>query len=417
MRTLMHRLQALAEKFLAYEEISSDKISMNLYLLKKLSSRESFNLMQKVISETEEIISESNNKDSDYYLKLSELQYFKDTIYSYNFALKKGQEPGKGMSYQSEFLIQYFLHKILNHYYLLLNHSLLINFTPHLDMLDEIIGYIRKNEDYFDNSSLKLSFYLVLLLKESNDEYFYSAKKILFHERSKLSLVDKYSASIIMRNYCRIKYLKQFDKKYMEEAFVLQCDSLEHDYYSVRIEKTLRNSQFISFIDIAMSVDKIDWAEDFVEKYKPVLEADFKEETLKFCSAKLSFARKDFHSALDILAGINKFPDVIVNLYIRNLRLMIFYELDWSDQAASAVDAYSHFLRKDKLIAEWRKQYFESFLKVYSKILKLKENPNNKINEASTIELKNQIARAGLLDTRGWLIDKIGELSPASTVA
>src|SRR4030095_5638210 len=174
MRTLMHSLKTLAERFLAYEEITSDKISMNLFLLKKLSSKESFGLMQKIISETEEIISESDNNDSEHYLKLSELQYFKDTIYSYNFALKKGQEPGKEMSYQSEFIINYFLLKILNHYYLLLNHSLLINFTPHMDMLDEIISYIRKNENYFENSSLKLSFYLVLLLRESNDEYFYT---------------------------------------------------------------------------------------------------------------------------------------------------------------------------------------------------------------------------------------------------
>src|SRR4030095_14823694 len=155
---------------------------------------------------------------------------------------------------------------------------------------------------------------------------------------------------------------------------------------------------------------------DFVEKYKGVLESDFKEETLKLCTAKLKFARKDFHAALDILAGINKFSDVIANLYIRNLRLMIFYELGWNDQTISAIDAYSHFLRKDKLIAEWRKHYFESFLKVFTKILKLKENPNTKINKDSidaVNELKDQIAHAGLLDTRGWLLNKIEDMSPA----
>ncbi len=120
--------------------------------------------------------------------------------------------------------------------------------------------------------------------------------------------------------------------------------------------------------------------------------------------ARLEFERNNYQEALEELGKSGPIKNVFYKANIKQLTLMIYYELKWFVPAADLLDAYRHFVRTDKLLPEVYKTSFNSFINYFNRLLKINNNSENYAFEISQLisELKptSQI----------WLLNKATEL-------
>ena len=78
------------------------------------------------------------------------------------------------------------------------------------------------------------------------------------------------------------------------------------------------------------------------------------------------------------------------------------------EQAYSAIDAFRHYLKSEKLIAEEQKNAHYEFLRNVNELTKLKEDDIKSKNDIRLVMLKKQIKemQSNPLGAKNWLIEK-----------
>ena len=96
--------------------------------------------------------------------------------------------------------------------------------------------------------------------------------------------------------------------------------------------------------------------------------------------------------------------NVFYKAAIKQLTLMIYYELQWVVPAAELLDAYRHFIRTDKLLPKTHITKCNLFINYFNRLLKLNDNSENNTFEISKLisELKQT--------PQIWLLKKAQEL-------
>ncbi|MBK9331639.1 MAG: hypothetical protein IPM96_04340 [Ignavibacteria bacterium] len=95
---------------------------------------------------------------------------------------------------------------------------------------------------------------------------------------------------------------------------------------------------------------------------------------------------------------------MIYKAAIKQLTLMIYYELKWFIPAAELFDAFAHFIRTDKLLPEMYITKCSLFINYFNRLLKLSDS--NDKNNFELSELTSELNST----SQSWLIKKAQEL-------
>ena len=85
---------------------------------------------------------------------------------------------------------------------------------------------------------------------------------------------------------------------------------------------------------------------------------------------------------------IKRINHIQYKIIIKNLTMMIYYELSYFDMAHGVIDSYRHFLSNDKSINELRKVRYLNYINFFNRLLRLKEKNNKKDLENLAFDLK-----------------------------
>ena len=93
---------------------------------------------------------------------------------------------------------------------------------------------------------------------------------------------------------------------------------------------------------------------------------------------------------------------------VKSYSVRIYYEMNLYDQAYSAIDAFRHYLKSEKLIAGEQKKAHYEFLKNVNELTKLKEENIKNKNDIRLTVLNKQIKEmhSNPLGAKIWLIEK-----------
>ena len=142
------------------------------------------------------------------------------------------------------------------------------------------------------------------------------------------------------------------------------------------------------------------WVKKFTNKIDP----DKRQYVLAYSKAGIEFEKGNYAEALEKLGKSGPIKNVIYKAAIKQLTLMIYYELKWFVPASDQLDAYRHFIRTDKLLPELYITNCNSFINYYNRLLKLNGN-----NEADTFEIAKLISELKST-SQMWLLKKAQEL-------
>jgi hypothetical protein len=192
-------------------------------------------------------------------------------------------------------------------------------------------------------------------------------------------------------------------KDFLKELFEIYKLDLNKRTYSMLNDMSFR--YYTDVVETGLKLKEYGWVKEFIEKYKPALSPDARDNTYSYSLALYEFAMKNFEKSLGLLSKV-KYNDVYHKMKYRNILLMLYYELNYSDLFLSHLDSFNHFILNDNLISDERKLYYSGFIKFIKQLSGLRDK--EKIEELQS--LKQKILEDQTLYDNEWLLEKIDEL-------
>jgi len=406
MRTIMFNLGKLAEDYLTFINFFGDKGNSGLHLLDELNTRKIDKIFSKKLKLVEDEIELTPYKGWKYYYEKHQLENIKNIFTNWrNFKNKNFKDFEDNSLYSTDYLIQFFLIKILNAYRFLYNRKSYTDLEFNFTIVDEIINYLKKDNKYKDNILINLYFMELMLIKEEDEKYYYSLKELLLKNSDKLNWHDKYSASNVLQNYCTIEYYNG-KLNFLNERMEIYKWVVSRGLYSGLEGGYFDDLIFSNIVLVGAKLKEHEWLRKFIDEFKSKLAPESREITYNYNLARAHFSEGNYEQALKDLNHIKRINHVQYKIIIKNLTMMIYYEMSYFDMAHGVIDSYRHFLSNDKSVNELRRVRYLNFINFFNRLLRLKEKNNKKDLENLVFDL-NQVTN---VIEKDWMKEKIEEI-------
>jgi hypothetical protein len=395
MRKLTSLMVNLIMEYLLVNFGKTNKLESDVKLLEILRERKMLDLFVKKEKKVFELFKTSKH-DFDLY----NLQYRATSSINGVISLKDEKKMLRIFRKEHDDFMAYFLSFVLMQYIRLSEWSRIYTYNFDKKLFNEVTQFLsnNKHEDY----PLIPLYYNMLMLLETGEERFFNtlkSQRIKYFE--KVTQINNYNIAIVLIHHCYKKIQEGFGE-YRIHQFELTKSLIENDLIPPGY---IEQYFFTNTVRYTSSMKEINWSLEFIEKFKDRLDPESKDEILNYTRSMIEFHRGNFDLSLKLLSSIN-INRSNMKYDIKNIMLMNYYELGFSEQLISHIDAYKHFIaREDKKSLEF-KEKIKLFL---SCVLSLNQilADNNKTKAEL---LKRKIENAPYFNHKEWLLSKTEEL-------
>lgn len=396
---LMRKLNSLTLNllldFLTYEGFRGNENEFNVKMLDMLRKRKLSSLFVKRSRVTNENLNIST-LDIFYYeqkLKFTSIQngYYLNTDES-SFV--------DGLQNELNDLIEFFLTGVLLQYIRLSEWSRQHNKKFDLKFYDEILKYM--SADVGNEVTLYSMYFNMLMLLNTEDENYF--KKLIISRdilKAKLGKIDDYNVQIVSMQYCHKKVMKGF-LEYRKQMFEITKKLLADDLIP---EGFIEPYFFTNIVRNASVLKEFKWLENFLDEYKHRLNPELSEEITNYSLAMIETAKGNFENSLTYFSKI-KIERSNMKLEMKNLLIVIYYELNFTEELISLIDTNKHFLQRDKSVSENSRQLSLKLMNFVSELLKIR----TRSRKISSHGLKKEIEGSDYFIFKEWLLKKTDEL-------
>lgn len=416
-KNMIYDLTKLAENFLFIKHVSKNEYQSYFGLLDNLFERQTknlfiskFNLFRKSI---DKLKSDKSIAARDNFELMSDLFMLKCS-FSDQFDKHSGmaEEFRQHTVYRTSLLLMSVFETCINALNLSGNNLYRKDLNPILIFMNknetavsitEMLDSLKENPEIYRvlNSYFK---YFISLSDNASTEKYFDFKKNLIANASGFSGPDRHNLYSGLRNAVtnltsaeinKSKELLDITKLMIRDGIMLNENGL--------IDEVI----FVSEIQTACSLGDSEFIEDFSDRFISHLPQPSMENLKKFSLAHLYFSNGEFEKALEQTLTIN-FDLFGVKFYLKNLQMMIYYELDDYDSFLMLLDSYKHFLHKNKNITPAWKDSQTLLIKYFNRLFLLRENYCEYEHKKLLCDIKSSMVLK-----KQWLLRKAGELSTA----
>lgn len=276
------------------------------------------------------------------------------------------------------------------------------NFQYDLKFIKEMLSYLN-SISIEEVPELAIYYYSFLTLyEEEKDEHYFSLRKLLDKYGTRMPKSEAAELYDSALHYCTGKLNKE-NQVFLREYFDLFEDGLEKGIFIINEE--LATWRFNNAIAVALRLGKLDWAEQFIEKYKKYLPAETQQNTYTFNLARVYRYQRKFEKVLGLLRNL-EYEDIGYNLISKTMLINAYYELDEHDALESFMESFRAFLNRNKNIPQQRRKSYLNLLKYVRRLTRIA--PGDKL---SVKKLREEIIREKANHVNHeWLLEKIAEL-------
>lgn len=405
------------EKFNYFKikNIISDLFQLAVQFIKTIAHE------KKGIENEIELLNEFHERKLDNFYKKKEKQINKEIdgivrdefYYDYQYKLAKANTSHykfekSGYTFnliQNEFdiFLNYSLVGLLRHYAKMLTNKNHGNIDFKLDMFDDVWNYV-KDKDFNESPSCKI-YKQIITVELNRDENDFS---VLLELKKKyavnLSYEDLYYVLLVINSFA-VHRLKMGDETYYKVRYETFKEMVERGYM---LEDNILFVNFISVYTSACMVGQYDWAESFMEKFKPgIIPKTESLNAINYCRGFRAYREKQYAKALEYFSKTT-FKLFITKVMVKSYTLRIFYEQNQHEQTLSAIDAFRHYLKSEEKISEEQKSAHYEFIRHLGELTRLKQDSVFKKDGGDLAILKKEIKKmsSNPLGAKNWLIDK-----------
>ncbi|MCB0722577.1 MAG: hypothetical protein KDC42_09750 [Ignavibacteriae bacterium] len=418
-RNLLSRLLALGESFLKIKGMENDEFGSDIYLVEELNRRKLGSLFEKNVSK---MMTNLPEKDTDGF---SYLIRFKLETERFNYIISNKkisspldiEEVMQILIKMGEQLINFFVMKHLNEmdslekfsklYNYKIDNTLPVDFSKRIKFT-ELLDYLVKRKD---ENSIIYEIYLNLIKAFENikdTKYYKNLKKLLIQNADSLTQDEKHFLFGKLLDYGTLKNRLDAESKFEDEHFSNYKMHLEKEYYLHSKNPYLSIDLFRNSMILSIRRKDFDWTEKLINNYIKKLKKDYQENMYHYAMSFLNFQKGDYEKALTEINQV-VFDFFAFKYDVRNLNLMICYELGNWETVKSIIESYKRFLLNNKNVGKDRKEFYGNFIKFLTKLVKLRDEIK-KVDKIERDYLKDEIIKTKNFSYKEWILDKVNEL-------
>ncbi len=409
-RRLSSDLKKLLDQYMYFKVNDSNPIEAKILRIFEYSRRGLFKEAEKDLDSVIKVIGSDGPMSSEYVK--NRLDY-EDRLVQIKLSSNKQSEISGHFINEIEYLIYNFLLRLSYYLHNVRTNKVIFNtgeskfitdFLTSLDLIkidklmevDEIAGGVRK----------AMRIYVLFILNHLyvNEETYYAELKQYLPEAIKyFQEHEKYNVYQMAEAICWQKMEVIDRERYRRELFEMNKTRLEAGVF-LPDGRTMRFMLFRQIFMTALQLNETVWAEEFINNYSKYLPGQIKANLVTLAEAHILFEKKNFNGSLSLLNKID-FDVFTLKFDIRNLMLRIYIELNYIEEAISLIDAYRHFIAKNRNVSDYYKKITESFLKYCKQLIDL-AGGKSKLNAD---EIKLELLSDNDVNFRVWLLEKLEE--------
>lgn len=402
-KTLIFNLSHLAEDYLGYLQYIREPLARETKILRELQERNIEGLFLRKLKIAEGNLERVKFKNENFFLSKYNMQSFRESHWLSNQRFLNYKDlPEEGTYTKSGSILAFFFIKILNEYRLVYSQKRIVNFDYEFEFMDKLLEYLKDNYHKYRSPLLEIVLYQVLMLKEGKVEYYLKAKETLINEMDRLAWIDRFNAMSALSAFALEQYYKG-SADFMKERFDLHKIVLENKLYGFTGKGAYFDEQlFINIVVVGTQMKELEWCEGFINEYEPLLNPEKKNIPVSLSRSRLSLAKGIYEDAVMYLSKIQSIDKASYKANVKNLTLMIYFEMGRNIEALDVADTYRKFLSRDNIMPDAQRERNANFLKFYNSLLKL-SGSGDLINK-----LRSDISACYNVNERQWLLEKTG---------
>ena len=265
-----------------------------------------------------------------------------------------------------------------------------------LSFLPLIIKWLEKNE-LLQKPAIGMYYHCYLALTENDEKHFKRFRQLLELHGSQFDPSEVKDILLMAINFC-IRQLNLGKRHFIQEAY---------DLYKLGLKNNLLTdgglmSRFTykNIVALGLGLEEFEWVEQFISNWQSKLEKQYQESSYRFNLAKLFFTKKDYTSAMPLLAQVDD-SDFLLMLDAKVLLLKMYFEMGEWDALDSLLASFKTYLRRKKQIG-YHEQHYKSLLRYTSKLLKI-----NHFDKTQLERLRNEILKNETVLEKDWLLQQL----------
>lgn len=408
-RKLLSGLTKLAEGFMAQKVYDGNGFEKGINLSGMLLAKNLISPAEKIISRLEEMSNKDNINGQQYFYDLMKIQIKKKSIELKKESFQTGNFTEDKIN---NYLLNYFVSfstKIIQNimvkqYYNLITHEQELTKFFSLFDIDKFIEWLESSKPaHYDTLIMNLC--IIKCVNNSYDKNTYTKfKDLLLMNYSKYSHFELNNLFTCLQSI-QIKRLRENDPDALFELFSVNNLILKHNAYAFYPGGNMPYSIFVTMVTIGINCNNNEWVKNFIDKYTPLLQEKHRQSLYNFAMAELAYKTDTTARALEYTSKI-EFEGFFMKHEVNILKLKIYYDENDFISIHYLLDSYKKLIEGNKFVGDLQYDIYSGFLKVYSELVKLKENKD--VTSAGLLIKK--IENMTNLQSKEWLTEKLQEL-------
>lgn len=394
-RSVVSDLYELVKNFLSAETLKKDPFTSSVYMLEFLITRNSAapvldTEVKKVYADLEKM-----PFSLQYFRTRFELEGLMTRHYSNTSSDKKFPEQAK---IEVEYLMNLFSIHLFDTLSVFNNGGHAFDFTINNKPLEEIAELLKKY-GYINHPAVIIYYHIYRLYKFNDEKDYLILTEMKNRHEHRLEWEMQYFLYQVLELFLQKKVLKGEEKHYYP-LFELYKHAFENNIYIT--PQTIFPVKVTGAIDAALRTGEQDWAQKFLDGLEERLVKENYTDYLNFYRARVLSASGRNEEALEFLNRL-KTKDTLLKNGAKNMMLRVLYEMGHYETALSMIDAYKHFIRREKSFSKIHKESVLNFIKSIEKLIKITLS----FEKHEVEELKRDLMNNKSSLSFQWLMQKI----------
>ena len=391
LRHITSYLFATIESFMANLHLQEEKVDHQILLLQSLSDRSSERLFTKASRKARKQLEKKEHRDSSYLLQQYRIQM---TEAKYSVATSRNDDVWQKLSTMSADLDLFYIAEKLRVVCTLLSYRRLFKYREVPPIPQELLQRIALDE-LWKNPIIGIYYYIYRLEVEGDDRFYYKLTDQLHQHDMVFPQDERRDLYLAAINFC-VRKINMGEKGFLEDLWGHYRSGLES---GALLEKgELSPWTYKNVAVAAIKLNKLDWADNFVEEYRPLVEKDYRDSMYAFNKAQLLFIRKEYRLVIRTLQAYDA-PDILTRLGARSMTIKSWFELGDIEALDYALNNLQQLLKRKEILT-YHKQNYTNLIRMVRKLI---DKPQGK----AIALLQKEIEETEILTERDWLQQKL----------
>ena len=412
MRNLISDLGQLAEKFLFQKSCSDGNYFKDIIYHSYLLNRGMFSLFEKSYKK---VSIEQTDEEIDTHYKEYAMELL---LHSYFLYTNRQHKAAENLYKTYDSLTGFYLDTIVRGLYNFKvrksmydyekSDSLFREFAAHFDFngFRMQTGFADKKEFIFIN----IQYHFFEMLNGVNfEENFNNLMKLLSDNETELTRQIKYDSYNNLNNILAIM-INEEGKDYTGYRLRIIKETISKNlYYPYKQHPVMPILIFLNGVNLSIQQGETNYALYLYENYLSITLPESRESLGNYTKAYIEFSNGNYELSLELLNMVD-YDVVPLRRHVKNLALLLYYELEHYDSAEALVNSYGQYIKRTDGFKGMYGPWYENFLKFYTELLNLKLNAVHDHVHNNAKELLTRVNSMVKVSFKNWLLDKTAGL-------